>query len=76
MIWIKRRSEGLAVSSIAALGYDNAISPYLSVDYSRHFSLVNPASGSAFQVQLDEARAVGLFGLQRRQVYKPLSKEN
>jgi hypothetical protein len=51
MIWIKRRSEGLEVSSIAVLEYDNAISPYLSVDYSRHFSLVNPASGSPFQVQ-------------------------
>src|ERR1700730_14983520 len=43
MIWIKRRSEGLAVSSIACLEYDNAVSPYLSVDYSRTFSLVNRA---------------------------------
>jgi|HubBroStandDraft_1064217.scaffolds.fasta_scaffold4185642_1 hypothetical protein len=35
MIWIKRRSEGFAVSSIAALEYDNAISPYLSVVMNR-----------------------------------------
>jgi hypothetical protein len=40
MIWIKRRSEGFAVSSIAALEYDNAILAYLSVNYPRHLSLV------------------------------------
>jgi len=45
------------VSSIAVLEYDNAISLYLSVDHSRHLSPVNLASGYAFQVQLDEARA-------------------
>jgi hypothetical protein len=37
MIWIKRRSEGFAVSSIAALEYDNAISACPSANYSRHF---------------------------------------
>jgi hypothetical protein len=40
MIWIKRRSEGFAVSSIAALEYGNAISAYRSVIYPRDLSLV------------------------------------
>ena len=56
MIWIKRRSEGFAVSSIAALEHDNAISAYRSVNYPRHLSLVTKAVRSIkYQDYLDAA---------------------